>query len=322
MHANPRFARFAWIALGVNVLVAVWGALVRASGSGAGCGSHWPACNGAAIPRLTELETAIEFTHRLSSGAALLLVLALLVWSRRAFAAGHPARSAAVAATLLILVEAGIGAGLVLAGLVADNPSLLRAPVMAAHLANTFLLLGALALTAWWGSGAPAMRLRGGGSAGALLAAALGGLLLVGVSGAIAALGDTLFPARSLAEGFRQDADPAAHLLLRLRVLHPLLAVAAGGLAAATALLLRRRSTDPRTRRLGALVAALVALQLVAGLVNLVLLAPVPMQLLHLLLADGLWIALVLLAASSLAATPARPASVRPAAPRPAAVAR
>ncbi len=45
------FSRYAWGVLLWNVLVALWGAYVRATGSGAGCGSHWPTCNGEILPR-------------------------------------------------------------------------------------------------------------------------------------------------------------------------------------------------------------------------------------------------------------------------------
>ena len=56
--------RFAWFTVFYNVLVILWGALVRASGSGAGCGNHWPLCNGQVIPVSPGWHTVIEFTHR------------------------------------------------------------------------------------------------------------------------------------------------------------------------------------------------------------------------------------------------------------------
>lgn len=306
-----RFARYAWAVLAWNVVVVLWGAYVRASGSGAGCGSHWPLCNGVVVPRSAELATLIEFTHRVTSGAALLLVAGLFVWAWRAAPRRSPVRVAAGAALVFMLGEALIGAWLVLFELVAHNASLTRAVSLAAHLLNTFLLLGSLALTAWWASrGAPA---RWRGPAPAAWAFGLGALatLVVGMSGAIAALGDTLFPSGSLAEGFRADLSPTAHLLVRLRVLHPTLAIAAGvwllvlGVAAA-------RAGEPGSRVLGRTLGALVLVQWLAGGVNLVLLAPVALQLVHLALADLVWIVLVLLAASVLA-----PARVRVAAEAP-----
>ena len=139
--------------LAYNLAVILWGAYVRAIGSGAGCGAHWPLCNGEVIPRAPTVETLIEYSHRLTSGLALLAVVALLIWTWRACAAGHPARRGAVLSMVFILTEAAVGAGLVLFELVADNATMARAMFMAAHLVNTFLLVAALTLTAWWLSG-------------------------------------------------------------------------------------------------------------------------------------------------------------------------
>lgn len=311
-----RFARFCWGVLAYNVLVVLWGAFVRATGSGAGCGRHWPRCDGVVIPRLESTEQIIEFTHRATSGVALLLVLAMLVWAFRAFPAQSTVRRGAVASTVLIVIEALLGAGLVLLELVADNPSGVRAFSMAAHLVNTFLLLGALTLTAWWASGGRPLRLRGQSAAGWLVGGGVAALLLVGATGAIAALGDTLFPAQSLAAGFRQDTDPAAHFLLRLRALHPLVAVLAGAYIVFMANVLRRLRPSPATRRMAVVLTGLYAAQIMAGIVNLVLLVPVEMQILHLLMADLVWIALVITGASALAESSAhRAPAVSPAPP-------
>ncbi len=296
---RQRFAPFAWGVVVYNVAVILWGAYVRATGSGAGCGRHWPLCNGEVLPRSPRVETLIEFTHRATSGLSLILVVLLFLWARRAFPAGSWPRRGAAASLFFILTESLLGAGLVLFELVAYNPSATRAAVASLHLANTLLLLASLTLTAWWGSGAPGIALKGR-PAGRLLLLALLGMLLVGGSGAIAALGDTLFRSESLAEGIRQDFSATAHFLIRLRVLHPLLAIAVGLFLILLAGGLRPRL--PQGRILGRALVALVGIQLGAGFVNLLLLAPVWMQLVHLLLADLLWIVLVLFGASVLAA--------------------
>ena len=287
------FARFAWCALAVNVLVIAWGALVRATGSGAGCGQHWPLCDGQVLPRAPGVEMAIELTHRATSGLALLLVVALFLWARRVFARGHAARAAAGAALALILLEALLGASLVLFGWVAKDASAGRGWAMALHLANTFLLLGALALTAGWSGGEGRVRIRPGGLT-RLLACSLAAVLLVGMSGAVAALGDTLFPAVSFTQGLADELAGGAHLLLRLRVLHPFTALVAAALLVVTAAAAAREH-DVRVQQAALLLAVLVLLELVAGVVNLLLLAPVWMQLVHLVLADATWIALVLM---------------------------
>lgn len=300
MFSRDGFRRYAWGVLGYNLLVIIWGAYVRASGSGAGCGSHWPLCNGTVIPREAQMETIVELTHRLTSGLALVAVVGLVVWAVRAFPRGHLCRRGAIASLLFIILEALIGAGLVLFEYVAYNTSIARAYWMAGHLVNTFLLLAALALTPWWAAPGKDSQPRPGRTLGApLFLLGFAGLLVLGVSGAIAALGDTLFPSGSLAEGIRQDFSPTAHVLLRLRIWHPIIAVIVSAGLAGVAYASRRGSPRGRVAFWSAAVIALVVVQLIAGLVNLLLLAPIWMQLVHLLLADLLWIAFVLLAASS-----------------------
>jgi cytochrome c oxidase assembly protein subunit 15 len=279
--------------LGWNMLVILWGAYVRASGSGAGCGSHWPLCNGEVLPVAPRIETIIEFTHRLMSGVALVGVVALWLWSRAAFARGHRARRLALASFVFLITEALLGAGLVLFNYVDKDQSVGRAFYLSLHLVNTLLLLGALVLTAWFSRGAE--RISTGRSS--LVIAALPIAILVSVAGAIAALGDTLFPATSLAQGFHQDFSAAASFLLRLRILHPALAILAGCyFVAVSVFVLRSKHQAQMATKLAIGVAVLALAQLGAGAINLLLLASVWMQITHLLLADSLWIGLVLLA--------------------------
>jgi cytochrome c oxidase assembly protein subunit 15 len=298
---NARFARATWGLVAFLLAVVLWGAFVRATGSGAGCGAHWPVCNGEVIPRAPSVQTLIEYGHRLSSGLVGIFGLGWVVWAFRAFPRGHRVRAGALLGVIFLGLEAVIGRALVLKGLVGTDDSIARAEVMGLHLINTFLLLGAVALTGSWAGGTAPPRLRDQGFLGGLLGVSLLGVLALGVTGAIAALGDTLFPARTLAEGFRQDAAAGAHVLLRLRVLHPVLAVGVATLllaAAASSSLLR---PGRPVRRAAIALVSLVVVQLVAGLLNLALLAPVWMQLVHLLLADAVWLATVLLGATALA---------------------
>jgi heme a synthase len=295
-----RLARFAWSLLAYNIAVILWGAYVRASGSGAGCGSHWPLCNGEVIPRLPATATIIEFSHRLTSGLALVGVVILYFWTRRVRPAGDLARRAAAASVIFMLSEAAVGAGLVLFRLVADNASVARALFMAAHLTNTFVLLAALTLTAWWLSGGSAPAPRAHPRPAVAWAFSAAAFLVASISGAVAALGDTLYPSASLAEGLRADLSATSHFLIRLRMLHPVLAVSAVAIAMLVAPRLVR-DDDAIGQRLARMVIALSGLQLVAGLTNVLLLAPIWMQLVHLLLADAVWISLVLLGAQALA---------------------
>lgn len=299
-----RFAAYAWVVTALTLAVILWGAYVRASRSGDGCGAHWPLCNGSVVPDATHAKTLVEFAHRATSGLAFLLVAALVVWAFRAFERGHVVRAAAVASGVFIVTEALIGAGLVLLGLVADNASVARAVYLSVHLVNTFLLVAALALTAWCATEATASRVRlrelFRGRAGAALFAAL----VLGVSGAVAALGATLFPESAQSATASSETSPSAQLLFSLRQykLHPLLALLVGVYLVYFALGAYRASgADAWVRRWAVSVVALVLAQLGAGLLNAALLAPVWLQLVHLLLADLLWLALVLLSASSLA---------------------
>ena len=283
--------------LALSVAVILWGAFVRATGSGAGCGSHWPLCNGVMVPRAPTLQTIIEFTHRLTSGLLLILMVALVYVAFRAFPKGHPARAAAIVSAIFLVIEALIGAGLVLLELVADNPSIARGYWMGGHLANTFIMLGCMSLSVWFGWESRKPRLSGPWVW--KFAAALGLLLVVGMAGAIAALGNTLFPAESLAEGFRMDAAQESHILVRLRVFHPILAA----IAAAWLLYIANVLTSDgrkKVRVLAAVLAMLVVEQVLAGFLSLLFLAPIWLQLIHLFLADAVVVTTVLLGTATL----------------------
>lgn len=297
---KSRFVRYSWFVLGYNILVILWGAFVRATGSGAGCGRHWPLCNGVVVPRPEQIETVIEFSHRVSSALAGVFVIILLVWAYRAFPRRHPARAGARWSLIFILIEGALGAALVRFELVGDNASAARAAVVAIHLVNTFILLGWLALTGWWARTGSHLRLKDRGSLNWLLVIGMLGMMFIGGSGAITALGDTLFPAGSLIEGIQQDLSPTAHFLIQLRIWHPVIAVVVGVYLFAIAGMIR--NAVPAAAQATRVVHAIFFVQLILGAINVLLLAPVWMQLVHLLVADILWIAFVLMSAAALAA--------------------
>ncbi|HSY25346.1 MAG TPA: COX15/CtaA family protein [Polyangiaceae bacterium] len=309
-----RFALFAWALLAYDVAVVAWGAYVRASGAGAGCGRHWPTCNGEVVPRAPQLATLIEFSHRLTSGVAFLLTGVLLAWAFVAFPQGHRVRKGAIASMALMAAEAVIGAGLVLLALVAHDASVRRAVGVGLHLVNTFFLLAATSLTAFWASGGgasgpppaagPAPRLRSYGALLPALGVLLGGMVVVGASGAITALGDTLFPVPSLAAGLAQDFSPSAHVFVRLRAVHPVLAVLlATGIVVVTAFARAARPTHAVTV-LSRVTGVLAVAQVAMGLLDMTLRAPVALQLMHVVLADALWMALVLTTGAVLSEAP------------------
>jgi len=293
-----KLAKFAWFNVIYNIGVIVWGAYVRATGSGAGCGAHWPTCQGDVIPRAPQLETIIEFSHRATSGLALVLVIWLVVWVYRTFPKKHAARLGATLSLTFMLTEALLGASLVLFEWVAYNESVARVYAVSAHLVNTFLLLASLTLAAWWASGGKAIRLKPMRPESWAVLGGIFAVVILGISGAITALGDTLFPAGSLAEGIAQDFEATAHFLVRLRVYHPLIAI---GTAVYVLILARYISENPpsaNAKKLAQLLLGVFVTQLVVGGINLILLVPVWTQMIHLAVADTVWIVMVLLLAT------------------------
>ena len=283
-------SRYAACVLGFMVLVILEGAVVRATGSGAGCGNHWPLCNGDFFPHHPRLATVIEYTHRSMTGFCSTLVAVLIAWVFVARAKGDRARRAAVWVGVLLVTEALLGAVLVKGGYVEFNATNMRVLMQCVHFTNTMLLLAALALTWWWA------RERVGVvatvEARSVVWLAVMATIVVGATGSVAALADTLFPAPSLRAGLMEDFSAAAPLLVRMRWVHP--AAALVGVVCAGWLCLRVRS------RVAKWLVGLMVLQLVLGVGDVLLLAPTWMQVLHLLGADLYWIALVGLAANVL----------------------
>jgi heme a synthase len=320
--ATRSFVRFAIFLLGFLLFVILFGAWVRISGSGAGCGDHWPTCRGELVPRSPSVQTLIEYTHRLTSGTLGLLALVLPIWAFRLFPSGHPVRRFALATFILVLVEAGIGAGLVLRQLVALDASVARAVAVAVHLTNTLLLTGSAALTAAFArrasASSPPSVVAGGAAAtpdpmaaprkgdGVALASLLLCLAFVAATGAVTALGDTLFPVN----GLSGQIPPADHFLVRLRVLHPILACA---VVISSILVALRFVRLPGCQRWAAALGVLAGVQLLVGVANVALGAPGWLQLAHLLGAQLTWISAVLLTALRPRAAPNAPTPEAPA---------
>ncbi len=291
--ARRSFAKFAWAVLAYNIPVILWGAYVRASFSGDGCGAHWPFCNGQVIPTNMGAPMAIEFTHRMMTSIDSLAVIVMCVWAFRAFPRRHAVRLFSILSVVFLFVEALLGAGLVLLRYVAQNQSAGRALYLCAHLTNTMLLLAALTITAWTAY-TNTDRVRLANVSGRLIGA-LAVVLVVSMTGAIAALGDTLFPASSIVAGMQRDFSSVSSLLLRLRLVHPVIAVLGAVYLVWVIGPVLKRSERDRCSTAASRVLGLVLFQLAVGAVNITLLAPVWMQLFHLFVADLLWIAVLLL---------------------------
>jgi len=299
--SNPRareishVARFAWAALYWNVAVVLWGAYVRATGSGAGCGNRWPLCDGDVVGASANGQAVVEFTHRTSSAISLLMVIGLVVWCWRVTKKGDWARYSAVLAAVFLANEALLGAALVLLKHVGNDQSAGRILFLCLHFGNTLLLLATLSLTAAWLSNGSRFTLiskwREVGSIGLGLLATM----VTGITGAVAALVDTLFPATSLQSSLAQDFSPGMPTLLRVRLLHP----AVSTLAALYVLWVIWRSSTGRNRipRSAIALVGLLFVQVAIGMTNVLFLAPVFLQIAHLFVADALWISLVLASA-------------------------
>lgn len=286
---------YAAAVVGFMVLVILEGAFVRATGSGAGCGNHWPLCNGDFFPHHPRLTTLIEYTHRSMTGVCTTMVALLIGWTFRARPRGNRARRAVVWCGILLLTEAFLGALLVKGGYVENNASDMRVFMQCVHFTNTLLLLAAITISWWWlRDRTPALHLRPSARSAAWLA--LGTTVVVGATGSVAALADTLFPSTSLQTAFVQDFAANSPLLVRMRWVHP--ATALIGLACAIWLAAQLRSS------LGRWVLALIAAQLALGAADVLLLAPTWMQILHLLGADLYWIALVAACTTVIAPAP------------------
>lgn len=273
------------------LFIILWGAWVRLSGSGAGCGEHWPLCHGQVVPLAPTVKTLIELTHRLTSGIFGITVFLQVVFAAKEFGKGHAQFKSSVAFLILTIIEALIGAVLVKKGLVVDNSSVMRAWVIGAHLVNTLLLMASLTMCAFF------LKERSNWSFKDLpfwekLLAFLGLvlLLLVGAFGAVTALGNTLFPSESLVQGLASDFDPRAPFLIRLRVYHPGLAIL---MAILWIGLLTRWREFEESGNSAQLSLALVFSAVGFGVINWLLMAPTWGALVHLLLADLLWISLV-----------------------------
>lgn len=301
------FAKYAWFVLAYNIMVILWGVFLRASKSGDGCGQHWLTCGGEIIPSAPQLKTIIEFSHRITSSLAGLLILILLGWaiikwfSQKSERKNYLLKTAA-GCFIFVAVEGLLGAKLVLSGNTAETLTPERPFWMAAHLVNTFILLAMLTLTAWFASGGRSVSWNA--KPKILLPVGLGicGIFLVGISGSIAALSSMIFPSASLAEGLAKDFSPTSHILLRLRILHPILSVAVGTFLIFLASRFKAQIKENfQVIRWANVLSLLVLIQFASGAITLLVQAPILMQIIHLLLADLVWIVFILLSANVLA---------------------
>lgn len=247
-----------------TLLVILWGAWVRISHSGNGCGDHWPVCQGEIIPDLTQKKTFVEYFHRLMSGAYGLIVI-YLWWKLRQVQKNYRLRNLFL---VLMITEALLGAALVKFNLVTTNDSFMRLIFMSLHQLNSFMLTGVTYLL--YKSFTPQFHFK------------LNRLhilfILVPVTGAIAALSTTLFPTISLFQGIIEDFNSNSHIFIKLRILHPLMALTI--MIGFMSWLFQKGQTRLALETLFAVF---------IGIVTLVTLSPVYLKLSHLFIAHLLW---------------------------------
>ena len=303
-----RFANFAWFVLGWNLVVILWGVFLRASKSGDGCGQHWLTCQGEVIPSAPELKTVIEYSHRITTSLAGLLIVILLGWAIRRWYIQKDESSfrtmvMAIVSLFFVISEGLIGAGLVLTGNTAETLTAARPFWMAGHLLNTFVLLAFLTLTARCASGGRPPRFDIERKYLAGIAVGVTVLFIVGITGSLAALASMIFPSGTLAQGLTQDFSSTSNVLLRLRLLHPITAILTSVFLVFLAGWLAKESGDDvGAKRWSNVLSLLVLAQIAFGSATLLMRVPIVMQLGHLFLADAIWISYVLLAANFLSA--------------------
>ncbi|WP_031499535.1 COX15/CtaA family protein [Bryobacter aggregatus] len=281
--------KWTWGFVAYLVAVILFGAWVRIAGAGAGCGNHWPTCQGVVVPVAPEAKTIIEFTHRVTSALSGLAGLGLLIYFWRTRSRALPW---AIGMFFFLLLEGFIGAVLVKKELVANDASVNRAVVISLHLANTMLLMFcAVAAAVRAGAMQPKRS-----TARGLLLVAIAALIITNMTGAVTALGDTLFPSQpafgpELVAKLRDDLSAGQHFLVRLRWIHPVIAAITGLIVFAAMSIIHRR-TASRWALAGML---LVLCQIGLGVMNIALSAPGWMQITHLLVAQTIWICAVVL---------------------------
>ncbi len=293
---QKKFAKFAWFVLAYNIVVVIWGVFLRASKSGDGCGKYWLTCHNEVIPTAPQLKTIIEFAHRLMSGLDGFIVLGFVIWAFLIYGKGEQIRKFALVSLVFVITEGLIGGVLVLTGNTAEANTPIRPFLAISHLLNTFVLIASLALTAWLASGGGEISIRKRGKYVWILALGIVGFIFISSSGSLAALSAMLYETKTLTEGLQQDFAGSSPLLLRLRISHPILSVLVGiSIAFMAGWLKTKVAENIWVERFSNALTILILIQICFGALTLLMLAPILMQLGHLLLADLMWISFVLM---------------------------
>lgn len=282
MQLQRIFKRYSGFLVGYCILTILWGAFVRISGSGNGCGEHWPLCQGILIPESALLKTWIEFFHRIKSGLFGIFIVIQTILAFRWYPKGI-VRTLATLTLVVTIVEALLGALLVIGGYVDTDASVSRLIVMTLHLINTLILLGLLTLL-WQSTSCKTPSYSAPARPYCFIIFIF---LFLAITGAWAALSSTLFPSESLHGGLIDDFSSTSHLLVRLRIIHPLSAIFFGAVVFYLSSLVQH--TLDRKRFL-----ACFAVHLLIGMTTLLTLSPTILKIVHLFTADLSWVLLLI----------------------------
>ena len=275
MNLFKKYLIFLWF---YSILVVVWGAWVRISNSGDGCGESWPLCNNLILPDTSNVHTLIEFIHRVSTGTYGVLILVLVLWAFKIFKPKHPVRKITVFVLSLTILEALIGAMLVMFGLVGENTGFSRLTVMSLHQVVSVLLTGSIMRTYY------TTKLCTRPSPWVLVIKVL--FLLIVATGGITALSNTHFPSNSIIEGFLSDIDRSSHILLRIRVIHPIMAIS---FFVAILFMLKKLYKNFEYRIYAKHLTLALSIGVLVGILTLITLSPTYMKLVHLVVAHAIW---------------------------------
>ena len=288
VRAFQYFQIYLWGILLFTVAVIISGDIVQATESGAGCGDSWPKCDGTLIPAFADVHVAIEFIHRMLTSVLSFGYLGLLIGGYLLFGRRHPVWRSILFSTTILLVEILLGASLVLFGWVEDNATWGRVIADSFHVVNTLVLLGSLVLIIFLSRPDGGILVAKSNPKRRYLIFAMLIVILITVTGTINSLADTLY----LSDHVVVEETPIAQLLVSVRAIHPLIAII-GGFAIIGLLYLVIEEPSAQKSALGFAVFGVIFLQFLSGVFNIVLLTPVETQIIHLGLADTLWILLV-----------------------------
>ena len=288
VRAFQYFQIYLWGILLFTVAVIISGDIVQATESGAGCGDSWPKCDGTLIPAFADVHVAIEFIHRMLTSVLSFGYLGLLIGGYLLFGRKHPVWRSILFSTAILLVEILLGASLVLFGWVEDNATWGRVIADSFHVVNTLVLLGSLVLIIFLSRPDGGILVAKSNPKRRYLIFAMLIVILITVTGTINSLADTLY----LSDHVVVEETPIAQLLVSVRAIHPLIAII-GGFAIIGFLYLVIEEPSAQKSALGFAVFGVIFLQFLSGVFNIVLLTPVETQIIHLGLADTLWILLV-----------------------------